>query len=80
MNGEELTKLLETVHSKMGNVDSEMLVNVGVNATTNGSFITAQYRTMFAQGQATEIFTFVKSDGMLRLRGYSIQSGVYLAK
>lgn len=77
---EELTKLLEAVHSKMGNVESETLVKVRVNATTGGSFITTQFRTTFAQGPATETFTWVKGNGVLRLRGYSIQSSAFLPK
>jgi hypothetical protein len=75
---EELTKFLEAVHSKMGNVDSETLMNVRVNATTSGSSITTQFRTTFAQGPATETFTWEKSNGVLRLRGYSIQSSAFL--
>jgi len=76
---EELSKLLEAVHSKMGNVESKSLVNVRVNATTGGSFITTQFRT-FAQGPATETFTWVKSNGALRLRGYSIQPSAFMPK
>jgi|SRR5579859_4509710 len=71
---EEFTKFLEAVHAKMGTADSETLVNVRLYATTNGNFIMTQYMTIFAQGSATETFTWVKSNSRLRLQRYRIQS------
>jgi hypothetical protein len=75
---DELLRLLEAVHRKLGDAGDESQVNMNVNATTDGTFITTEYNTRFAQGQAIETFTWVKSGGTLKLYGYNVQSKALL--
>jgi hypothetical protein len=71
---DELIKFLQGVHTKLGSVDTENLINLSVNATTNGTFITTRYNTKFANGSAIETFTWIKSGATLRLYGYNVQT------
>jgi hypothetical protein len=75
---DELLKFLQGVHTKLGSVDSENLMNLGVNATANGTFLTARYNAKFANGSAVETFTWIKSAGTLKLYGYNVQSNALL--
>lgn len=75
---DELLRLLEAVHRKLGDASDESQTSMNVNATTDGTFITADYNTRFVQGQAIETFTWIKSGGTLKLYGYNIQSKVLL--
>ena len=45
-----------------------------VNAGTSGTFIVARYDTTFARGKATETFTWIKRNGVLKLYGYHVES------
>jgi hypothetical protein len=71
---DEAVRFLEAVHTKLGAAGAEKLTNVRVNATTRGEIIVAQYNTVFEHGAAVETFTWLKSNGDLKLRGYYIQS------
>jgi hypothetical protein len=73
-NRDELIRLLQGVHKKLGAVDTESLVNLSVNATTNGTLVTSRYNTKFAAGSAVETFTWIKSGSTLKLYGYNVQS------
>ena len=73
-NQEDIIKLLTAVHKKLGAAGKDSLINLEVKATTNGTFTTAFYDTKFANGDATETFTWIKSGGGLKLYGYNIQS------
>ncbi len=75
---EETVKLLQGVHAKLGSAGSEKLLNIGVNATTNGTFITARYNTQFTDGTAVETFTWIKSTGALKLFRYYVESSALL--
>jgi hypothetical protein len=75
---EELLHLLEAVHRKLGNADTEKRVNLRVNATTGGTFLIAHFATQFSQGQATETFTWRKSGSTLKLYGYNVMSKAFL--
>lgn len=72
---DELVRLLQAVHTKLGNVGTEKLLSITVNTTTNGgTFTVTQYQTAFARGSAIETFTWRKHNGALKLYGYNIQS------
>jgi hypothetical protein len=75
---QELTKLLEAVHRKLGNVEASNMNNLSVNATPSGTFITAVYRTSFARGTAAETFTWKKNGNGVKLYGYNIQSNALI--
>ena len=44
---ENIVKFLEAVHKKLGNSRDTDFVNIGVNATTNGTFTTTIYNATF---------------------------------
>ena len=75
---DELVNFLNGVHTKLGSAASESLLNIGVNANTNGTFITTRYNTQFANGLGVETFTWIKSAGALKLYGYNVQSQALL--
>jgi hypothetical protein len=75
---DELVRLLEAVHRKLGDTSVESRMNISVNATTGETFIMTDYDTKFAQGQATETFTWIKSGRSLKLYEYTIQSKALL--
>jgi hypothetical protein len=77
---DEPLKVLEAVHTKLGNVGASYLENIRVNATTNGTFIVTQHKTTFDRGSAVETFTWKKSSGILKLYGYNIQSNALVLK
>jgi Protein of unknown function (DUF4019) len=72
----DLVKFLQAVHTKLGDTGAANFINIRVNATTNGTFTTAQYKTTFDHGSAVETFTWIKTSNTLRLYGYDIRSNV----
>jgi hypothetical protein len=75
---DELLDILQGVHRKLGDAGEEKLVNLNVNVTVSGTFLHTQYVTTFAQGQATENFTWRKSGETLELYRYYVQSRAFL--
>ena len=75
---DELVRFLELAHRKLGNAQAGTQVNVRVNATTHGVFLTSKYSTQFAQGAAIETFTRRKRGNTLKLYGYNLQSAALL--
>jgi len=75
---DESIRFLEAVHRKLGLAGTETRLNIRVETNPGGTFLTTQYNTMFAAGTATEMFTWVKSGGTLKLNGYHIQSNVLI--
>jgi len=75
---DELVRFLEAVHRKLGNAGAESMTNLNVNATTGGTFITANYTTTFDQDQASETFIFRKAGTTLKLYRYNVQSNAFL--
>jgi hypothetical protein len=75
---EDMVKLLAAVHSKLGNAGAENLASLRVNATPSETLLIAEYNTQFERGSAVETFTWVKSTGALRLRGYNINSNALI--
>jgi len=75
---EESIRFLEAVHRKLGLAGPETRLNIRVETNPGGTFLTTQYSTTFAAGKATEMFTWVKSGGTLKLNGYHIQSNALI--
>lgn len=75
---DELVQSLQGMHAKLGSAESEKLLNITVNANTNGTFITTRYNTQFTSGPAVETFTWIKSTGALKLAAYNVQSAALL--
>jgi len=71
---EELIKFLGAVHRKLGNAGEARFVDLQINATTDGTFLAASYETKFANGPATESFTWKKNGGAWELFSYHIES------
>jgi hypothetical protein len=75
---DELVRFLEGVHARLGSAGVSNLDNMRVNATTGGTFVVAQYSTSFDQGSAVETFTWIRSNGALKLSAYTVQSNAPL--
>lgn len=75
---DESIRFLQGIHKKLGLAGSEARLNIRVETNPGGTFLTTQYSTMFDAGSATEIFTWVKSAGTLKLDGYHIQSNALI--
>jgi hypothetical protein len=71
---DDLVKFLTAVHAKLGNAVADNLTNVRVNTNTGGTFLVTQYSTEFERGSAVETFTWIKSNGAVKLYGYNINS------
>jgi hypothetical protein len=70
----DFVKFLAAVHRKLGKVQSSVSTFKGFNITTNGTFVTLNYKTRFAQGDAQEQFVYVTRDKKTLLMGYHINS------
>ena len=77
-NRDDFLRFLEGVHRKLGDAGEEKLTNIWANVTTKGTFLTVEYTTTFAQGQAKEVFTWRRDGATLKLYRYDIQSPVFL--
>jgi hypothetical protein len=75
---DKMLHLLSVVHKKLGDAGDANMVNLNVNAMASGTFVTAQYRTKFAQGSAEETFTWRKNGKVLQLYKYNILSDALL--
>ena len=73
-NKEDLIKLLQAVHRKLGDAGSYTLNNLNVTATPTGTYVTAAYSTTFTGGEAVETFTWLTSGQRVVLNRYNIQS------
>jgi hypothetical protein len=75
---DELVKLLQAVHKKLGDAGDATQANIRVDTNAHGTFTTTWYKTTFVNGVATERFTWVKSGGALKLYAYHIESNALL--
>ena len=69
-----LIDFLRLVHTRLGTAGAASLQNVNINFSTKQTLLKTRYNTMFSQGSAVEVFTWVKKDGALTLFGYHVQS------
>jgi hypothetical protein len=78
---QDFSKLLERIHSKLGDAHETSVTNVAINATTNGKFVIATMDTKFEHDPATtETFTFLASGENLSLVGYRVNSSLLVEK
>jgi hypothetical protein len=75
---DQLIRLLDSVHRKLGKAVTVQQLNINVNATLGGTFLTARYTTKFEQADAVETFTWRKSGSTWKLYGYNVQSEAFL--
>jgi hypothetical protein len=76
----DFVAFLDAVHRKLGLSKSSSQKGWNVNYGTSGKFITLNYETAFAEGQATEQFLYRLSDGKALLAGYHINSNAFILK
>jgi hypothetical protein len=70
--------LFKGVHDKLGHASSSELQNIRIMATTDGEFITADFKSSFANDSATEAVVWRKTDGAYHLYRYNINSKAFL--
>ena len=54
----EFVEFLGVVHRKLGNTRSAEPQGWNVNSTNSGTFVTLNYKTAYAEGEATERFVY----------------------
>lgn len=77
---QEFVPLLDAVHRKLGQSATAVRNGWRVNYGTSGRFITLDYRTAYAQGEANEQFVFRLVPGGALLVGYHINSNALILK
>jgi hypothetical protein len=76
----EFVAFLDAVHRKLGSSRSSSQKGWNVNYGTSGKFITLNYVTVYAEGEATEQFVYRLSDKEAVLAGYHVNSNVFILK
>ena len=77
---EDFVALLDAVHRKLGVSKSSSQKGWNVNYGTSGKFITLNYETVYAEGQASERFVYRVAEGQALLAGYHINSSALVLK
>ena len=67
-------ELFAMLRKKLGNVEQAKLIGWDINSSTLGTTVRLQYKTDFTNGNATEQFIFLVSNGDTRLTNYDIKS------
>lgn len=70
----DFVKLLQVVHTKLGNVKSTTYNGSNVSWLNGATIIVLTHKTVFDRGSAIERFNFVATDDAATLQGYSINS------
>ena len=70
----DLTKLLAAVHRKLGLFQSGKMQGFQDSETTSGHFVIERYAAKYAQGDASETFTYRIDGARASLAGYNINS------
>lgn len=76
----DLLRLLQSVHTTLGDAGAEKLINIRTDMATIGSLVSADYETTFTRGAAVETFSWTRESGTLKLNRYSIQSNTLIPK
>ena len=66
--------LFAMLRQKLGDVRQSKQVGWHINSSTLGTTVRLEYKTEFTNGNATEQFIFLESNGDTRLMNYDIQS------
>ncbi len=77
---QEFVPLLDAVHRKLGHSGTAVQNGWKVNYGTSGRFITMDYRTTYAAGEASEEFVFRLLPSGPLLVGYHINSNALILK
>jgi hypothetical protein len=75
---QDFVALLAAVHRKLGASRSSSEKGWNVNYHTSGSFVTLNYATTYAQGEAHEQFVYRLESGQALLVGYNINSNALI--
>jgi len=70
----DFVRFLTVVHKKLGLVQSSANTFKGFSVTTKGTFLSLNYKTVFARGDAQEQFVYVMRDHQILLAGYHVNS------
>ena len=76
----DFVALLEAVHRKLGTSKSSEEANWNINVHTSGTFVTLVYSTTYAEGKASERFTYRITGKQALLAGYHISSNALILK
>ena len=77
---ENFVALLEAVHRKLGPSKSSEQKSWNVNYHTSGTFVTLNYSTAYAEGEAAEQFVYRLEGKTALLAGYHINSNALILK
>lgn len=77
---QDFVALLESVHRKLGNMKSSVKQGWKVNYRTSSTFVSLTYKTIYAEGEATEQFIFQVQDTAALLVGYHVNSNALILK
>ena len=77
---EEFVAILEAVHRKLGTVQKCEKTRTDTNVSNRGNSVGLTYQTTFAEGPATERFSFHIVDGKPVLVGYNVNSNLLITK
>jgi hypothetical protein len=73
-SAEDLTRLLEAVHGRLGRFRSGSTRSWNDSRTTSGHFVTLDYAASYERGAVAENFVFRIDDGRATLAGYHVDS------
>jgi hypothetical protein len=76
----QFVPLLDAVHRKLGPTRTATRSGWNVNYSTSGNFITLDYQTVYAEGQASEQFVYRMVGDKPILVGYHINSNELILK
>jgi hypothetical protein len=79
-NRQEFIALLDAVHRKLGNTQSATKRGWAVNYVTSGTFVTLNYLTAYAEGEAHEQFVYRLDGQQALLVGYLVNSNTLILK
>jgi hypothetical protein len=74
-SAEDLTRLLEAVHGRLGRFRAGSTRSWNDSRTASGRFVTLDYAASYERGAAEENFVFRIDDGRAVLAGYHVNSG-----
>lgn len=77
-NKDKFTKILSTVHTKLGMFKDGKSVGWNDNVTTGGHFVTINYNAAYDKGVADENFVYRVDGGGSALVGYHVNSDALL--
>lgn len=75
---EDLVRLLDALHRKLGTSKSAERQHMGVAYITNGTFVTMVYNTSYTEGPATEHFVYRMDGDMPKLYSFHVNSPLFL--